>query len=54
MGSYGMLCVMCVLDKFESKVITILVSLPKCIKGALDEFLNVMFKKLHVELPLRK
>jgi hypothetical protein len=49
-----MLCVMRVLDKFESKVGTILVSLPKCIKRMLDKFLNVMLKKLHVELPLRK
>ncbi len=32
MGGYGMLCVMCVLDKFEPKEVTNLVSLPKCIK----------------------
>jgi hypothetical protein len=32
MRGYGMLCVICVLDKFESKEDTNLVSLPKCIK----------------------
>jgi hypothetical protein len=32
MGGYGMLCVMRVLDEFESKEITNLVSLPKCVK----------------------
>jgi hypothetical protein len=42
MGGYGMLCVMRVLDEFESKVITNLVSFLKCIKRVLDEFLNVM------------
>jgi len=32
MGSYGMLCVMLVLDKFEPKKATNLVSSPKCLK----------------------
>ncbi len=31
-GGYGMLCVMHVLDEFEPKEVTNLVSLPKCIK----------------------
>jgi len=32
MGGYGMLCVMRVLDEFEAKEVTNLVSLPKCVK----------------------
>jgi hypothetical protein len=32
MGGYGMLCVMCVLDEFEPKEATNLVSSPKCVK----------------------
>ncbi len=32
MGGYGMLCVMHVLDEFEPKEVTNLLSLPKCIK----------------------
>jgi hypothetical protein len=31
-GGYGMLCVMCVLDEFEPKDATNLMSLPKCVK----------------------
>jgi len=50
MGGYGMLCVMHVLDEFEPKKTTNLVSLPKCVKRVLDEFLNVMLE----ELPLRR
>jgi len=51
MGGYGMLCVMCVLDKFEPKEVTNLVSLPKCIKWMLDKFLDVMPEKLRNDLP---
>jgi hypothetical protein len=54
MGGYGMLCVMRVLDEFEPKEVTNLVSLPKCVKRMLDEFQNVMPKELFDELPLRK
>jgi hypothetical protein len=32
LGGYGMLCVMCVLDEFEQKEATNLVSLTKCVK----------------------
>jgi hypothetical protein len=32
MGGYGMLCTMCVLDEFEPKEATNLVSSPKCFK----------------------
>jgi hypothetical protein len=53
-GGYGMLCVMCVLDKFEPKEATNLVSLPKCVKRILDKFPNVMPEKLFDELPLRR
>ncbi len=42
MGGYSMLCVMCVLDKFEPKEAMDLVSLPKCVKWVLDEFLDMM------------
>jgi hypothetical protein len=54
MGSYGMLCVMCVLDEFESKETTNLVSSPKCVKQVLDEFLDVMPKGLPDELPPKR
>ncbi len=53
-GGYGMLCVMRLLDEFEQKEITNLVSLPKCIKQVLNKFSNVMLKELLDELPLRR
>ncbi len=54
MGGYGMLCVMHVLDKFEPKEATNLVSFPKCVKQILDEFPDVMPKELPNELPPRR
>jgi hypothetical protein len=54
MGGYGMLCVMPVLNEFEPRETTNLVSLPKCVKRILDEFLDVMPKKLPNELPSRR
>jgi hypothetical protein len=51
MGGYNMLCVMRVLDEFEPKEVTNLVSLPKSIKQVLNEFLDVMPEKLPDELP---
>jgi hypothetical protein len=54
MGGYGMLCVMHVLDEFEPKEVTNLVSLPKCVKQMLDEFLDKMLEKILDELPLRR
>jgi hypothetical protein len=42
MGGYGMLCVMHVLDEFEPKDTTNLVSLLNCVKQMLDEFPDVM------------
>jgi hypothetical protein len=50
-GGYSMLCVMRVLDEFEPKEVTNLVSLPKCIKQILNEFLDVMPEELPDELP---
>jgi hypothetical protein len=41
-GSCGMLCVMRVLDEFEPKEATKVVSLHKCIKQVLKEFSDVM------------
>ncbi len=49
-----MLCVMRVLDEFEPKEATNLMSLPKCIKRILDEFSNVIPEELPNELPLRR
>jgi hypothetical protein len=54
MGGSRMLCVMRVLDEFEPKEVTNLVSIPKCVKWILDEFPNVMLKKLPDELPPRR
>jgi hypothetical protein len=54
MGGYGMLCVICVLDEFEPKETTNLVSFPKGVKQILDEFPNVMLKKLFDKLPPRR
>jgi len=41
-GGVGMMCVMRVLDEYEPKEGTKLVTSPKCIKQVLEEFLNVM------------
>ncbi len=54
MGGYGMVFVMCVLDEFEPKEATNLVSFPKCVKRILDELLDVMPEKLLDELPLKR
>jgi hypothetical protein len=54
MGSCGMLCVMWVLEEFEPKETTKLVSFPKCVKQVLDELLHVMPKELPDELPPRR
>jgi len=53
-GGYGMLCVMWMLDEFEPKEATKVVSLHKCIKQMLEEFLDVMPEKLPDELPPRR
>jgi hypothetical protein len=53
-GVYDMLCVMCVLDEFEPKEATNLVSLPKCVKQIFDEFPDVMLEELPDELPPKR
>jgi hypothetical protein len=54
MGGYGMMCVMRVLDEFEPKEATKLVTSSKCIKRVLEEFLDVMPQKLPEYLPPRR
>jgi len=54
MGGYGMMCVMRVLDEFEPKEATNLVTSPKCIKRVLVEFPNGMPKELPEDLPPRR
>jgi hypothetical protein len=51
MGGYGMLCVMRVLDEFEPKDATNLVSSPECLKRVLDKFQDVMPKELPTSCP---
>jgi hypothetical protein len=43
-----------VLDEFEPKEATNLVSSPKCFKRVLDEFPDVMLKELPDELPSKR
>jgi len=54
MGGYGMMCVMRVLDEYEPKEATKLVTSAKCIKQVLEEFPNVMPKELPEDLPPRR
>ncbi len=49
-----MLCVMRVLDEFELKEATKVVSPHKCIKQVLEEFPDVMPEELPDELPPRR
>jgi hypothetical protein len=56
-GGFGMMCVMRVLDKFEPKEATKLVTSAKCIKQVLEEleeFPDVMPEKLPEDLPPRR
>ncbi len=53
-GGYGMLCVMGVLNDFEPKEATNLVSSPKCVQQVLDEFPDVMPEELPNELPPKR
>jgi hypothetical protein len=50
-GGYGMMCVMRVLNEFEPKEVTNLVTFSKYIKRILDEFPDVMPKELPENLP---
>ncbi len=54
MRGYGMFCVMHMLDEFEPKEATSLVTFPKCLKQVLDEILDVMPEWLPDELPSKK
>jgi len=49
-----MMCVMRVLDKYEPKEATKLVTSPKCIKQVLEEFLDVMPEDLPEDLPPKR
>jgi len=51
-GGVGMMCVMRVLDEYEHKEATKLVTSPKCIKQVLEEFPDVMLEELPEDLPL--
>jgi hypothetical protein len=51
---FGMMCVMRVLDEYESKEATKLVTSAKCIKQVLEEFLDVMPDELPEDLPPRR
>jgi hypothetical protein len=53
-GGYAMMCVMRVLDEFELKEATNLVTPSKCIKRVLEEFPNVMLEELLEDLPPRR
>jgi hypothetical protein len=50
-GGYAMLCVMWVLDSFQPKEATKVVSLHKCIKQMLEEFSNVCSKSCSMSYP---
>jgi len=54
MGGYGMLCVMRVLDEYEPKEATKLVTSAKCIKQVLEEFPDVMPEELLEDLPPKR
>ncbi len=53
-GGYGMMCVMQVLNEFEPKEVTNVVTSSKCIRQVLEEFLDVMLEKLLEDLPPRR
>jgi hypothetical protein len=53
-GGYGMMCVMRMLDEFEPKEATNLVTFPECIKRILDEFPDVMPEELPEDLPPKR
>ncbi len=49
-----MMCVMRVLNEFEPKEVTNVVTSSKCIRQVLEEFLDVMPEELFEDLPLRR
>jgi len=53
-GGFGMMCVMRMLDEYEPKEVTKLVTSAKCIRRVLEEFPDVMPKELLEDLPPRR
>jgi len=53
-GGFGMMCVMRVLDEYEPKEVTKLVTFAKCIRRVLEEFPDVMPEDLPEDLPPRR
>ncbi len=53
-GGFGMMCVMRVLDEYEPKEATKLVTFAKCIKQVLEKFSDVMSDELPEDLPPRR
>jgi hypothetical protein len=53
-GSFGMMCVIRVVDKYEPKEVTKLVTPAKCIRRVLEEFPDVMPDELPEDLPPRR
>jgi len=53
-GGFGMMCVMRVLDEYEPKEVTKLVTSAKCIRRVLEEFPDVMPEELPEDLPPRR
>jgi len=53
-GGFGMMCVMRVLDEYEPKEVTKLVTSAKCIRRMLEEFPDVMPEELPENLPPRR
>jgi hypothetical protein len=54
MGGFGMMCVMRVLDEYEPKEATKLVTFAKCIRRVLEAFPDVMPEELLENLPPRR
>jgi len=54
MGGYGMMCVMRILNEFEHKEVTNVVTSFKCIMQVLEEFLDVMVEELLEYLPPKR
>ncbi len=53
-GGFAVMCVMRVLDEYEPKEATKLVTSAKCIRRVLEEFTDVMLEELPENLPPRK
>jgi hypothetical protein len=53
-GGFGMMCVMRVLDEYEPKEVTKLVTSTKCIRQVLEEISDVMPEDLPEDLPPRR